>query len=219
MFMEGLGGSAEIRPANPVFEIHVAAGRGPRCCNILKALRQSPVAQPPLPNLQRLDYRCYVSKDYHLLDIFFVPSLIDLTIEVHPASFPDVSFISPLAIFPSFRLNLPRTHHGHCVKCRYEPSSSSDAPLRSIQPSSDHFRRMAPIPSLTELDISIPSGLPYNLPQFPHPTLPRLPPFSQIKSFGMNSVRLTTISAFIKAIQSSSSHLRLRQARRRHLKI
>ncbi|KAG1880314.1 hypothetical protein C8R48DRAFT_159951 [Suillus tomentosus] len=64
-------------------------------------------------------------------------------------------------------------------------------------------------PSLTELDISIPSGLPYNLPQFPHPTLPRLPPFSQIKSFGMNSVRLTTINAFIKAIQLSPSHLRI----------
>lgn len=64
-------------------------------------------------------------------------------------------------------------------------------------------------PSLTELDISIPSGLPYNLPQFPHPTLPRLPPFAQIKSFGINSVRLTTISAFIKAIQSSPSHLRI----------
>ncbi|KAG2113174.1 uncharacterized protein F5147DRAFT_64676 [Suillus discolor] len=93
---------------------HVAAGRGPRCCNILKALRQSPVAQPPLPNLQRLDYRCYVFKDHHLLDIFFVPSLIDLTIEVHPASFPDVSFISPLAALcphlTSFRLSGYRSH-------------------------------------------------------------------------------------------------------------
>ncbi|KAG1741087.1 hypothetical protein EDB19DRAFT_1706216 [Suillus lakei] len=175
---------------------HAAA---PLCRNVLKALRQSPIAQPPLPNLQRLDYRHFMPEDYPLLDIFFVPSLTDLTIEVHPATFPDISFISPLATLcphlTSFRLfgyGLPHLQTLHCDQL-------SQAAITFV---AWHL-------SLTELDISIPSGHPYNFSQFLHPTLPRIPPFSRIKSFGMNSIHLTTITAFIKAIQPSPSHLRI----------
>lgn len=186
----------------------------PLCRNVLKALRQSPVAQPPLPNLQRLDYRHLIPEDYHLLDIFFVPSLTDLTIEVHPASFPDVSFISPLpALCP------------HLTSLRlfgYESHEPLVATVSNVIMSLPHLQTLhcdqlsqavitfvAWHSSLTELDISIPSSHVYNFSQFPHPTLPRMPPFSRIKSFGMNSVRLTTIGAFIKAVQSPPSHLRI----------
>jgi hypothetical protein len=190
---------------------HVAA---PLCRNVLKALRQSPVVQPPLPNLQRLDYRHLIPEHYHLLDIFFVPSLTDLTIEVHTASFPDVSFISPLAALcphlTSFRLFGYKSHEPTVATVSNVIMSLPHLQtLHCDQLSQAAITFVAWHPSLTELDISIPSDHAYNLAQFPHPTLPRVPPFSQIKGFGMNSVRLTTINAFIKAVQPSPSHLRV----------
>lgn len=80
-----------------------------------------------------------------------MPSLTDFTIEVYPASFPDVSFISlllhhaliyHLSVFSVTGLT---NHCGRCVQCHYVLSSSSDAPLRSTQPGGDHFRRVTSI--------------------------------------------------------------------------
>ncbi|KAG2366925.1 hypothetical protein BDR07DRAFT_1394844 [Suillus spraguei] len=184
------------------------------CRNVLKALRQSSVAQPPLPNLQRLDYRHFIPEDYHLLDVFFTPSLTDLTIEVHPASFPDVSFISPLAALcphlTSFRLFGYKAHEPiMAIVSNVIMSLPHLQTLHCDQLSQAAITFVAWHPSLTELDIGIPSGHMYNFSQFQHPTLPRIPPFSLIKSFGMNSIRLSTISAFIKTIQPSPFHLRI----------
>ncbi|KAG1804526.1 uncharacterized protein BJ212DRAFT_891467 [Suillus subaureus] len=192
--------------------------------NILRALRQSPVAQPPLPNLQRLDYRHVIPEDYHLLDIFFVPSLTDLTVEVDPAGFPDISFISPLPAscphLTSFRLFGYESHEPLVATVSNVIMSLPHLQaLHCDQLSQAAITFVAWHSSLTELDISIPNDHAYNFSQFPHPTLPRMPPFSRIKSFRMNSVWLTTIGAFIRR---SNSHLLvcvLRRAMHHHLKI
>ncbi|KAG1741086.1 hypothetical protein EDB19DRAFT_1706212 [Suillus lakei] len=182
--------------------------------NVLNALRQSPVAQPPLPNLQRLDYRHLVPEDCPLLDIFFVPSLTDLTIEVQPFCLPDISFISSLVTLcphlTSFRLFGYGSH---------EPTVATVSNVIMSLPRlqtlhCDHLSQAAITfiawhPSLTELDISIPRGHAYNFPQFPHHSLPQIPPFSRIKSFVMRSTHLTAITAFIQAVQLSPSHLRI----------
>ncbi|KAG1746706.1 uncharacterized protein EDB91DRAFT_1245889 [Suillus paluster] len=182
--------------------------------NVLKALRQSPVAQPPLPNLQRLDYRHLIPEDYRLLDIFFVPSLTDLAIQVHRASFPDISFISPLATscprLTSFRLFGYGSHE--LIKATVSDVIMGLPHLQTLhcdELSSAAITFVAWHPSLTELDIFVPSGHQYDLSQCPHPTLPRIPPFSRIKTFGMHSVHLSSITAFIQAVQPSPSHLRI----------
>lgn len=177
--------------------------------DVLNALRQPPVAQPPLPNLQRLDYRHHVPEDYPLLDIFFVPSLTDLTIEIRHTRLPNISFISPLATLcphlTSFRVFGYGTH---------EPTVATVSNVITSLPRlqtlhSDHLSQaainfVACHPSLTELDISITSDHPYKFPQYLHHSIP---PFSQIKSFAARSTHLTAITAFIEMVQLSLSHL------------
>src|SRR6267154_3835204 len=180
--------------------------------NVLEALRKPPVAQPPLPNLQRLAYHRYVPEDYALLDILFVPSLTDLSIEVHPISCPDISFISPLATLCPHLTSLRLFGYGSHELLK---ATVSDVimglphlqTLRCDRLSQAAITFLAWHPSLTELDISVPNGRQYNFSHFPHPTLPRTPPFFRIKSFGMNSIHLTAITAFIQATQPSPSHL------------
>ncbi|KAG1781067.1 hypothetical protein EV702DRAFT_1077473 [Suillus placidus] len=180
--------------------------------DVLSALRQPPVAQPPLPNLQRLDYRHHVPEDGHLLDIFFVPSLTDLTIEVQHSRLPDISFISPLATLcphlTSFRLFGYGSHEPTVATVSNIIMSLPH--LQALQ--SDHLSQEAITfvawhQSLAELDISITSGHPYSFPQYPHHPLPQIPPFSRIKSFAMRSTHLTAITAFIQAVQPSPSNL------------
>ncbi|KAG2344089.1 hypothetical protein BDR05DRAFT_947825 [Suillus weaverae] len=180
--------------------------------DVLNALRQPPVAQPPLPNLQRLDYRHHVPEDCPLLDIFFVPSLTDLTIEVQHSRLPDISFISPLATLcphlTSFRLFGYGSHEPTVATVSNVIMSLPHLQtLHCDQLSQAAITFVAWHLSLTELDIRIPSGHPYNVPQYPHHSLPQIPPFSRIKSFVMRSTHLTAITAFIQAVQPSSSHL------------
>ncbi|KAG2070204.1 hypothetical protein BDR04DRAFT_1118543 [Suillus decipiens] len=132
------------------------------CRNVLKALRQSPVAQPPLPNLQRLDCSHFIREDYHLLDIFFMPSLTNLTIEVEPFKFPDVSFISPLAALcphlTSFHLFGYEAHEPiMAIVSNIIMSLPHLQTLRCDQLSQAAIDFIAWHPSLTDLDINISS--------------------------------------------------------------
>ncbi|KAG1731988.1 uncharacterized protein EDB91DRAFT_1206239 [Suillus paluster] len=183
--------------------------------NVLIALRQQPVTQPPLPNLQRLDCRHLIPEDYPLLDIFFVPSMTDLTIHIYPVDFPNIPLsISPLATLCPRLTSLRLFGYGSHERIK---ATVSDVimglpylqTLRCDELSQAAITFIAWHPSLTELDLTIPSGHQYDFSQFPHPTLPRIPPFSRIKSFGMNSRHLTDITAFIQTVQPSPSHLRI----------
>ncbi|KAG1746709.1 uncharacterized protein EDB91DRAFT_1118444 [Suillus paluster] len=184
--------------------------------NVLTALRQQPVAQPPLPNLQRLDCRYLIPEDYPLLDILFVPSMTDLTLEILPVSFPNIPlFISPLATLCPRLTSLHLFGYGshEPIKAAVSDVIMGLPHLKMLQ--CDELSQAAITfvawhPSLTELDISIPSDHQYDFSQFPHSTLPRIPPFSRIKSFGMNSSHLTDITAFIQAVQPSPSHLHIK---------
>ena len=157
--------------------------------NILEALHNPPVAQPPLPNLQRLHYGHFIPEDYPLLDIFFVPSLTDLTIELHPISLPDISFISPIATSCPHLTSFCLSGYGsHETILTIVSNVIMILPhlqkLRCDELNQAAITYIAWHPSLTELDINIPSGRrQYDFAQFPHPTLPRIPPFSQINSF------------------------------------
>ncbi|KAG2042500.1 hypothetical protein BDR03DRAFT_996768 [Suillus americanus] len=185
------------------------------CRNLLKALRQPPVAQPPLPNLQRLQcYSHWAAEDYPFLDVFFVPSLTDLAIEVSSFCIPDFSFISPLPILcphlTSFRLFGYGSHESiKAIVSNVVMSLPHLQTLHCDQLSQAAITFVAWHPSLTKLDIRIPNGHPYDFSDFPHPTLPRIPPFSRIKSFGIDSLRLSVITAFIQVVQPSPFHLRI----------
>ncbi|KAG1746722.1 uncharacterized protein EDB91DRAFT_1118506 [Suillus paluster] len=175
-----------------------------------------PVAQPPLPNLQRFDCRHLIPEDYPLLNMFFVPSMTDLSLEIHPVDFPNIPlFISPLATLcprlTSLRLFGYGSHEP--IKATVSDVIMSLPHLQTLhcdELSQAAMNFVAWHPSLTELEITIPSGHQYDFSQFPHPALPRIPPFSRIKSFGMNSCHLTDINAFIKTVQPSPLHLRIK---------
>ncbi|KAG1746705.1 uncharacterized protein EDB91DRAFT_1267311 [Suillus paluster] len=193
--------------------------------NILKALQQSPVAQPPLPNLQCLYYHHCIPEDYPLLDILFVPSLKGLAIDIRPASFLNISLlISPLATL------CPHLTFLHIFGYRsHEPIKATVSDIIMGLPHLQMLHRdelsqaaitsIAWRPSLDELDIIIPSDHQYDFSQFPHPTLPRIPPFSGIKIFKMTSLHLTAITALFRQSNPRLPICRLRRAKGRHLKI
>lgn len=180
--------------------------------DVLNALRQPPVAQPPFPNLQRLDYHHHVREDYPLLDIFFVPSLTELTIEIQHSCLPDISFISPLPTLCPHLKSVRIFGYG-----THEPTVATVSNVIISLPRlqtlhCDHLSQVATNfvawhPLLTELDISITSGHPYNFPQYLHHSSPQILPFSRIKSFVVRSTHLTAITAFIQTVQPSPSDL------------
>ncbi|KAG1741144.1 hypothetical protein EDB19DRAFT_1908172 [Suillus lakei] len=183
------------------------------------ALRQPPVAQPPLPNLQHLHYSHWAAEDYPLLDVFFVPSLVDLVIEISSVGIANFSFISPLATLctnlTSFRLSGYGPHESIKTIASNVVMSPPPPQLQTLhcdQLSQAAITFVAWHPSLTKLDISVPNGHPYDFSEFPHPTPHQMPPFSRIKSFGVDSLRLNSITAFIQVIQPSPSHLRIRMS-------
>ncbi|KAG0709190.1 hypothetical protein DFH29DRAFT_218740 [Suillus ampliporus] len=119
--------------------------------------------------------------------------------------------MSSFNVIPSFRIRVARTHQGHGVNVIM--SLPRLQTLRCDQLNKAAITFVAWHPSLTELDISIPSAHQYDFLQSSHPTLPRIPPFSQIKIFRMNSVHLAAITAFIQAVQPSPSHLCIKARR------
>ncbi|KAG2748484.1 hypothetical protein P692DRAFT_20510790 [Suillus brevipes Sb2] len=107
--------------------------------------------------------------------------------------------------FSSFRVRVARIHPGHYVKCGHKPQILHRAHLRVSQAA---IAFVAWHPSLIKMESESVSRMALFF-EFPHPTLPRIPLFSLIKSIGIESLRPNVFPAFVQVVQSSPSHLRI----------